>query len=56
MLKHFQRELEDEQNELKEFDNEILEVLYDEDNDEEVDKEMEEASNYKERILRVLKP
>ena len=54
MLKHFQRELEDEQNELKEFDNEILEVLYDEDNDDEVDKEMEEASNYKERILRAL--
>ena len=54
MLKHFQREMEDEQNELKECDNKSLEVLYDEDNDDEVDKKMEEASKYKERILRAL--
>ena len=53
-LKHFQRELEEERIDLKELHNEILELLCDEADNDVIDNERDEASNYNEKITTAL--
>ena len=54
MLKHYMNELKEKRSDLKEFDNKILEILYEKAEDDVIDKEMDEASDYKEKITRAL--
>ena len=54
MLKHYMNETKEKRSDLKEFDNEILEILYEKAEDDVIDKEMDEASDYKEKITRAL--
>ena len=53
-LKHFQRELEEERIDLKELNNEILELSCDEADNDVIDNERDEASNYNEKITTAL--
>ena len=54
MLKHYMNEQKEKRSDLKEFDNEILEILCEKAEDDVIDKEMDEASDYKEKITRAL--
>ena len=54
MLKHYMNELKEKRSDLKEFDNKTLEMTYEKAEDDVIDKEMDEASDYKEKITRAL--